>query len=338
MYRSIIVPIDGSARSHGALPVAASLAQSSGATLELARVHVEERPDLADDPSWEEMFRDGEQRYLESLALAYQAMAGGQVRTVLLEGKSVVDTLSAFATSRVAPLVVIAARGRTGLRRALLGSVSDGLVRNGSAPVLILRDRPSDSDTPLWKLRGQPFRRIVVPLDGTAFAEASLPHAVAIAAATRASLHLVRVIGPVMNAAIVGAMAMHPPGTDQLTVVRNDLAEEYLQQVVDRISAWGGNMKITTEVALSLETGAAIVESCNRHVADLIVMATHGRGASRLLVSAVGDRVLRDGPDAALFIRPDADRRPAALTIPDSDHAAHEPAIDDAEHPFTVVH
>jgi nucleotide-binding universal stress UspA family protein len=119
--------------------------------------------------------------------------------------------------------------------------------------------------------------------------------------------------------------------------VRNDLAEEYLQHVVDRVEAWGGRLNITTEVSLSAETGEAIVESCDRHVADLIVMATHGRGASRLLVGAVGDRVLRDGPDAALFIRPDEDRLPAGLMIPESERAGHDAAIDDAEHPLTVV-
>src|SRR3954466_7847331 len=85
MYRSIIVPLDGSARSQAALPVAAAFAKASGASLELVRVHVDERRDLADDPTWDLMFREGELRYLESLALAYAPVAGAKVSAAILE-------------------------------------------------------------------------------------------------------------------------------------------------------------------------------------------------------------------------------------------------------------
>jgi nucleotide-binding universal stress UspA family protein len=136
MYRSIIVPLDGSARSHDALPVAANLAEASGATLHLVRVHLNDRRDLANDPSWDAMFREGELRYLEALAQAYEPLAGGRVETALLEAP-VVESLASFATSRVAPLFVIAARGRAGVRRAILGSTSDGLVPHVEVPVLV---------------------------------------------------------------------------------------------------------------------------------------------------------------------------------------------------------
>jgi nucleotide-binding universal stress UspA family protein len=326
MYRHIIVPLDGSGRSHAALPVAASLARASGATLELARVHLNERPDLADDPSWDQMFMEGEQRYLESLALAYESLAGSGVRTSLLAGP-VVKALSELAGNRVAPLFVMAVRGRTGLRRALLGSTSDGLVRHGSAPVLVLRDHPEDGDEPVWRNRERLFTRIIVPLDGSAYAEGGIAHAVAIARACDAPLRLVRVIGPVMTSAIVGAFAMHPlQPYEAVTVLRNDLAQEYLQGIVDRINAGGPKLNIVTEVSLSEDPATAIIESSRRAAADLIVMATHGRGASRLLRGAVGDRVLRDGPDAILFVKPAAGRLPAGLHTDQQDEPARTPA------------
>src|SRR6478672_3903768 len=177
MYHTIIVPLDGSTRSHMALPLAARLARASQAQLELVRVHMDERPDLEEDPAWDLMFREGEHRQLETLARAYEMAAGGPVSTALLD-KPVVGAISEFAASRVAPLIVMATRGRIGLRRAVLGSTSDGLVRTGSAPVLVLRDRPEDEEAPLW-MHKDPFARIVVPLDGTPFAEASLAHAMA---------------------------------------------------------------------------------------------------------------------------------------------------------------
>jgi nucleotide-binding universal stress UspA family protein len=170
----------------------------------------------------------------------------------------------------------------------------------------VLRDRPDDDAPPAWKVKREPFERILCPLDGSPFAEASLAHAVIFANATNATLHLIRIVGPIINSGVLGAFAMHPlPSYQEASIVRNDIAHEYLGAVVDRIHVASPALTVSAEVSLSTDAGTAIVESSKRHQADLVVMATHGRGASRLLVSAVGDRVLRDGPDAVLFVRPE---------------------------------
>jgi nucleotide-binding universal stress UspA family protein len=318
MYRSIIVPLDGSARSQAALPVAAAFARATGATLDLVRVHLNGRRDLEDDPSWDEMFREGEMRYLESLAIAYGPVAGTPAGAVLLD-PPVARSLIEFSASRAAPMFIMVGRGRTGLRRALLGSTCDALIREGDTPVLVLRDCGPD-DLPSWQFGKRPFRRIVLPLDGTGHAEAGITQAVAVARAMGARLRLVRVVGPVVTSAVLGAFAMHPVQPyDEATVIRNDLAHEYLQGVVDRIHAADPGLDVTTEVALGTDAATAIIESSRRMSADLVVLATHGRGASRLIVSAVGDRLLRDGPDAMLFVKPPA--VPATLREQAADRA-----------------
>jgi nucleotide-binding universal stress UspA family protein len=313
MYRSIIVPVDGSAASQAALPVAAAIAKASRASLDLVRVHLDERPDLADDPSWDAMFREGEMRYLESLALAYESLAGRPVGTALLD-PPVVESLLEFAGGKDAPLFVMAGRGRTGIRRALLGSTCDALIRQGSTPVLVLRDRGPD-EPPSWKFGRRLFRRMVLPLDGTTFAEGAIAHAVAMATTMGARLRLVRVVGPVVTSAVLGAFAMHPLW-DESTVIRSDMAQDYLQGIFDRIKASSPKLDLSTEVALSTDAATAIIESCRRMSADLAVIPTHGRGASRMLAAAVGDRLLRDGPDALLFIKLVASRLPAGLSEP----------------------
>lgn len=315
MYRTIIVPVDGSTRSHAALPVAARLARECGARLVLARVHIDGRPDLADDPSWDAMFREGEQRYLDSMARAYESTIGQEVEAVLLDSP-VVESLCEFAAQRVAPIFVLAGRGCTGLRRALLGSTADGLVRHGAAPVLVLRNRQREGDASAWMMRNEPFARIVLPLDGTAFAEVGIAHALALAKTTGTHLHLMRVVGPVVNNADLGAFTMYPVLPYDSTADRNDLARAYLDGVVDRIKASVPTLTISTEVSLATDAGSAIVESTRHQAADLVVMASHGRGASRLLVGAVSDRVLRDGPDAILFVRPTRASAPPGLPMP----------------------
>lgn len=311
MYRTIIVPIDGSARSQAALPVAAALSRASGAALNLVRVHLHERPDLDEDPTWDQMFRQGELGHLESLALAYAPVAGAPVSTNLLD-PPVAASLIAFAESRSAPLFVIAGRGRTGLRRALLGSTCDALVRHGDTPVLVLRDHGPD-EPPSWR-QARPFRRLLLPLDGTSLAEGGIAHAVAIATATGAKLRLIRVVGPVMTTAILGGITMLPPSAFETAAARNDMAQDYLLGIVNRIRASAPKVEVDTEVALSTDPASAIIESGRRGLADLVVLPTHARGMSRLIVSAVGDRVLRDGPDAVLFVRPTGARLPAAMT------------------------
>jgi nucleotide-binding universal stress UspA family protein len=277
-------------------------------------VHVEERSDLADDPTWDAMFREGEMRYLESLALAYEGVAGTKVRVALLD-PPVAQSLIEFAESRVAPIFIMAGRGRTGIRRALLGSTCDTLIRKGNTPVLVLRDRGPD-EPPAWRYGRQPFHRVVLPLDGSTHAEGGIAHAVALASATGARLRLLRVVGPVMSSAVLGGVAMYP-AYNEATVIRSDMAETYLQDIVDRIRVSAPKLEVSTEVALSTDPASAIIESCRRMAADLAVIPTHGRGASRMLAAAVGDKLLRDGPDALLFIKPNPSRLPAGLAHPE---------------------
>lgn len=326
MYQTVIVPLDGSPLSEAALPVAAKLAKASRASLELVRVHRTQAPDLHQDPAVAEMLRQAERNELAGVAAKYEAIAGQPVVAALIE-VPIVSSLCEYVKSRPDPLVVMTVRARTGLRRALLGSVSDGLVRHGSAPVLVLRQRRSDGRLPTWNRGGKSFETIVVPLDGSAHAEGGVAHAVALARLTGARLHLVRVVTPVPAGAIVGAFAMHPfPALEDSTVTRDDLASDYLESVAMRINAGGGRLQVTTELALSDQAGSKIVESCRQNDADLLVMATHGRGGSRVFLGAVADKVLRKGPDAILFVRPTEVSLSAGLRAPESSHTrrSHE--------------
>jgi nucleotide-binding universal stress UspA family protein len=178
--------------------------------------------------------------------------------------------------------------------------------------VLVLRDRCPD-DPPTWRFGKRPFARIVLPLDGSAHAEAGIAHAGAIASATGARLRLLRVVGPVVTSALLGAFTVYPV-YDEGTAMRNDMAQHYLQDIVDRIKVGSPKLDISTEVALGTDPATAIIESCRHAAADLVVISTHGRGASRLIASAVGDRLLRDGPDALLFVKPVPSRLPSGLS------------------------
>jgi nucleotide-binding universal stress UspA family protein len=124
---------------------------------------------------------------------------------------------------------------------------------------------------------------ILVPLDGSALAEAALPKALELAEVSGASVLRLR-----------AAQAQTLPGIDptdaQVKVVRE--AEAYLADVQERVTRQG-RIKVETSVWYD-PASRAIVEAARIHKVEEIVMTTHGRsGLGRLLLGSVAESVLR---------------------------------------------
>jgi nucleotide-binding universal stress UspA family protein len=58
---------------------------------------------------------------------------------IVMEGKSVVADIMEYSEKQSIDLIVIGTKGRTGLRRLLLGSVSQGVLAYAHCPVLLVR-------------------------------------------------------------------------------------------------------------------------------------------------------------------------------------------------------
>ena len=136
------------------------------------------------------------------------------------------------------------------------------------------------------------IERILVPLDGTPFAERAIPAAARLARLGRGSLVLARVEEPAMPmVAGLGEIVMPPLGADDATR-RADAA--YLERVAEGVRAAGAEART---IVLDGELGPALREACARERIDLVVMVTHGRtGLARLLLGSGAERVVRDGP------------------------------------------
>jgi nucleotide-binding universal stress UspA family protein len=144
--RSIMVPLDFSPASEAILAPAAALATTYGATLEL--VHVVEpvlRPGPLPLGEFVPSVRDIDQRTRVTAHDSLEAIAGRlrdrglEVNTTVLEGSTVAGTLTERISNTRPDVVAIATHGRGGLRRAMLGSVADKVIRASHQPVLVVR-------------------------------------------------------------------------------------------------------------------------------------------------------------------------------------------------------
>src|SRR5689334_273799 len=97
MYTRILVPLDGSSFGEHALPLALSVARSSGAMLQLVHVHVADAHRTNDRPR-DAQQPERERAYLASIADRLAARWQCQIETTLLNGP-VAETIAAYAES-----------------------------------------------------------------------------------------------------------------------------------------------------------------------------------------------------------------------------------------------
>lgn len=137
----ILVATDGSERAADALDVAVELAGEQGAELIVAHVipwlDVLPGPGLATAAALPHRPTDAERALLEEAA-DLAASCGVVATTALLQGNSAAHELVAFADSHDVDLIVLGSRGHGAIASALLGSVSNGVLRESSRPVLIV--------------------------------------------------------------------------------------------------------------------------------------------------------------------------------------------------------
>ena len=151
MFARILVPLDGSRMSEKALPFAVELAKRFDSELVLLRVvpmtTVQTGFGASESPQAIEMLieqsraveRQSVGRARRYLTLKEQQLAGDGVKVAkrAVVGAAGQVILAECKRSKV-DLVVMTTRGRSGLRRAILGSVTDEVVRSPLVPVLVV--------------------------------------------------------------------------------------------------------------------------------------------------------------------------------------------------------
>ena len=323
MHASIMVPLDGSPLGDTAVPMAATLAQQSGSTLELVHVHaplVYPSGAMTFDRRGDEETPSMRRAQLAATAARLRETSGLVVRSTFLTG-SVVATLEAHVAARRPDLIVMTTHGLGGPGRFLLGSVADAILRRSGVPVLL--GGPDAGLAASEQRSGQPaFRHVLIPLDGSERAEAVIPHAVALADPDATAFTLLSVVVPLLVTA--DRWSDTPPATagpaqrqreEPFNVIERHERETsaYLEQVAAELRQC--SMTVTTRVVVQAQAAQAILDVAAECHADVIAIATRGRHPlSRWVIGSVADRIVRGTEVPVLVFRP----KPAAA--PRSQH------------------
>lgn len=141
------------------------------------------------------------------------------------------------------------------------------------------------------------YRKILVPLDGSAPAEAVFPHVLALARQFGSQVTVLQVLTPFLRlVATVGS-----EGAASAAEAERRTSQDYLEEVRRRLAGEG----LTVETALVEGVASeVVVEHARAGGFDLIAMSTHGRsGLRRLVLGSVADHVVRHSGTPVLLVR-----------------------------------
>jgi nucleotide-binding universal stress UspA family protein len=304
----VLLATDGSKEAELAARSAVELADKTGSELHVVHVFgitpwypaYSEAPDLAgvelEDPALEEdLQRTSEQRARELLDAEVEKLrsVGGTLAQAHLVEGGVPQEIVGLAEEIRAGLIVVASRGRGGIRRALMGSVSDSVVRHAHCPVLVVRDGEHEGDyLPA---------RILLAVDGSEEASAAARTAVELADRTDSELHLVHVgeVKPVPHPERRGYHARYEQLQEQ--------ARRLLEEQVEEIESAGGTVfRAHLRVGRPDEEIVLLGEEIG---AGLIVTGSRGLGGMRrALMGSASDSIVRHAHCPVLVVRPEKEQ------------------------------
>lgn len=296
--RRLLVTTDFSGESKQALPWAVSLAQLYRAELDL--LHVQEPPPrwagteslllLAPEKSTREQLESG----LRNLASAL-IPDSVPVTPLVRSGKPVAQILRT-ARDRQTELLILATHGYSGWKHALLGSVTERVVRQATCPVLAVRTRRIRRGTGSEPESSVALRRILVATDFSENSQAAFPLAWSLARTFDARITLVSVVQRYPIDALLGTeITRNTAGTLQAQ------ARAELESLRDRLPP-PHRQPVELEIAFG-HPAQEIARVAQDRASDLVVIATRGHtGLRHAYLGSVAERVVQHAPCPVLVV------------------------------------
>ena len=235
---------------------------------------------------------------LDKLAKQFD-LSGSRLEQHVRTGRAYRE-ISELASKVGAQLIVIATHGRTGLRRLMLGSTAERVVRHAPCPVLVVREREREFFDPAKGKGAQAalhISKILVPVDFSDSSREGLRYAISFARRFDASLillHAIQVQPFIPAAGHTVHERMPAPGVIERAARLR--ARKFLKEV-----DFGG-----VNYEMEIQAGAPAHEICrfaeNANV-ELIITATHGQtGLAHALIGSTAEHVVRYAHSPVLVV------------------------------------
>ncbi|WP_265109958.1 universal stress protein [Halosolutus halophilus] len=291
MFRTVLVPTDGSAGAEATIAHATELAGAYGAAVHaLFVVDTGAEPIGFADDDREDFYDSSERRGREAtIRITNRAEERDlQAAREIREGVPYREIL-AYADDHDVDVIVMGTHGRTGADRVRLGSTTERVITRADVPVLSVRlmetgEAPEPGDGG--------YDRLVIPTDGSDAAERAAETALDVAEKYDADVHAVYVVDSTtydLEDAPRSIVGLLKEGGNNATEAIADMARER-------------GLDVGTDVLRGVPA-AELLEYASGVDADLVAMGTRGRavGSGRLLGSTTA-RVVRRSPIPVLTV------------------------------------
>ena len=286
MYDRILLPTDGSEEATAVADVALEIAAAHDAAVHVLNVADTTRDSVTNVRGQivDALVEEGDR--IVDVVEERGRDWGVTVQTAVLQGDPS-PTIVDYAAEYDIDLVVMPTRGRRGLERVLLGSVTERVISSAPVPVLVCNPGSEFAFT-------YPSERVLVPTDGSDAANRALSAGIDVADATGATLHLLTVA----ETASLGPDVRSASTTERLT----ETAEETIEDARTR-AADAGIDSLETAVRQG-QPYQEIRSFIDDEDIDLVVLGTgEASDFGRFLWGGVTSKLVRSSPIPVLMAR-----------------------------------
>lgn len=293
LENSVVVGVDGSAASTGAVAYAANTAATRGIPLVLVTTYTVPAAMFAEGmipprPVYDELEKECLPIIERARASALKVAPDIEVSHAIVEGN---PSQVLIDYTRKAKLIVLGSRGLGGIRGMVLGSVSASVASHAFCPVVVTREDTDDLD------RTGP---VVVGIDGSEVSAKATEWAFAEASARNTTLIAVHTwMDPQVQAAAAG-IALTEEDWKQLEDQQLETLSERLAGFSDRYPDVNVERFVTRDRAVR-----ALVEKAQD--AQIVVVGSHGRGGfTGMVLGSTSRALLQAAPCPVMVVRPES--------------------------------
>ena len=205
------------------------------------------------------------------------------------------DEISRLAKEKGADLAISATHGRSGLKRLILGSVTERLMRTLHCPLLIVRGPKHDLN--ILSEQGLKFNKILVGCDFSEDSALAFQHGLSLAQEFQSELHLVHVMEPPIY------LDMFKTSVEYGEELQLDLQTQIKNKLKNMVPKEAFNWCTPQTVLLDGPSHEELIRYAKNNKIDLIVLGVRGqRIVERLFIGSTTDRVVRQTPCPVLSV------------------------------------